>query len=89
MNYCAYKDLTIYEADFLDKIIKRNSVDLIVASPPYNVGIEYNQYADGTSYDEYLRFSRQWLREAFKVLKDDGRMYINIPLDKIKAVIKV
>ncbi len=85
MNSWAYKDLTIYEADFLDKIIKRNFVDLIVTSPPYNVGIEYNQYADGTSYDEYLRFSRQWLREAFRVLKDDGRMCLNIPLDKNKG----
>ncbi|MDO5760778.1 MAG: DNA methyltransferase, partial [Bacteroidota bacterium] len=36
--------------------------DLIVTSPPYNVGIEYNSNNDELSYEQYLEFSRKWIR---------------------------
>lgn len=31
-----------------------NSVEVIVASPPYNKGVDYNSYYDNLSIDEYL-----------------------------------
>lgn len=78
-------DLIIYKEDFLKRILKPNSVDLIVTSPPYNLGIEYNHHKDSGTYQDYLIFSKDWLTEAFRVLKDDGRMCLNIPLDKNKG----
>jgi len=65
--------------------IQRNSIDLIVTSPPYNVGIQYNSHDDTLSYDEYLDFSNKWLLCCFDLLKDDGRFCLNIPLDKNKG----
>ncbi len=38
--------------------IEKDSVDLIVTSPPYNVDIKYNSHNDQISYPEYLEFSK-------------------------------
>jgi site-specific DNA-methyltransferase (adenine-specific) len=65
--------------------IADNSIDLIVTSPPYNVDIPYTSHNDVLSYDDYLEFSDQWLTRCYSFLKDDGRMCLNIPLDKNKG----
>jgi len=65
--------------------IPKESVDLIVTSPPYNVNIKYNTHNDQISYTEYLEFSYKWLSRCFEWLKDDGRLCLNIPLDKNKG----
>lgn len=57
------------------------SVDLIVTSPPYGVGIEYDTFEDDLEFDQYKTFSNNWLREAYRVLKDDGRIAVNIPYE--------
>lgn len=57
------------------------SVDLIVTSPPYGVGIEYDTFEDDLEFDQYKTFSNNWLREAYRVLKDDGRIALNIPYE--------
>lgn len=61
--------------------IEKDSIDLIVTSPPYNVDIKYNSHNDQISYPEYLEFSKKWLSRCFDWLKDDGRLCLNIPLD--------
>jgi site-specific DNA-methyltransferase (adenine-specific) len=63
------------------KTIPEGSIDLIVTSPPYGVGIEYDTHDDDMNLEEYLNFSELWLTEAFKVLKDDGRIALNIPYE--------
>lgn len=78
-------DIQIINADFLNVNIPDDSIDLIVTSPPYNVGIQYNSHDDTISYDEYLRWTEKWLRKAFQLIKPDGRMCLNVPLDKNKG----
>jgi len=56
-------------------------IDLILTSPPYGVGIDYDTHNDDMNFDEYKVFSKQWLSEAFRILKDDGRIAINIPYE--------
>ena len=56
-------------------------VDLIVTSPPYGVNIAYDVHDDNMEFGEYLEFTRKWLTEAYKVLKDDGRIALNIPYE--------
>ena len=58
-----------------------SSVDLIVTSPPYGVGIEYDVHNDDMLIDEYLKFTEEWLTKAYEVLKDDGRIALNIPYE--------
>jgi len=64
--------------------IKANSIDLIVTSPPYNVGIDYNSTDDKISYEQYKTFSKNWMVRCYEWLKEDGRFCLNIPLDKNK-----
>jgi len=56
-------------------------VDLVVTSCPYNVNIKYDVYEDGRSMDEYWDFTTKWLSETYRVLKDDGRIAVNVPIE--------
>jgi site-specific DNA-methyltransferase (adenine-specific) len=58
-----------------------NSIDLMVTSPPYGVGIAYDVHDDDMNFESYKEFSREWLSEAFRVLKPDGRLALNIPYE--------
>jgi len=57
------------------------SVDLIVTSPPYGVGIVYDVHQDDMVWDEYVKFTHSWMEQAYRVLKDDGRIALNIPYE--------
>lgn len=74
---------TIINGDCIEvmKTFPENSIDLLVTSCPYNVNIKYDVYNDGISMDNYWEFTRQWLTESYRVLKDDGRVAINIPIE--------
>ena len=63
------------------KKLEENSVDLCVTSPPYNVGIEYDDWNDNMPYIDYMGFAREWLTEVYRVLKPDGRIAVNIPYE--------
>lgn len=85
-TFFQYNGLKIVNDDVLStNEIEQNSIDLIVTSPPYNLDIKYNSHDDQISYPEYLEFSRSWLSNCFNWLKDDGRLCLNIPLDKNKG----
>jgi len=73
----------IYNGDCIEvmKTFPENSIDLIVTSPPYGVGIEYDSFDDDMYFEEYKTFSKSWLTEAYRVLKDDGRIALNAPYE--------
>ena len=57
------------------------TIDLIVTSPPYNVGIDYDSHDDKMTMSSYWKFTEQWLSKSFRLLKDDGRIAVNIPYE--------
>lgn len=61
------------------KTFPEGSIDLLVTSPPYNVNISYDVHKDDLPMDEYYEWTKDWLREALRVLKDDGRIAVNVP----------
>ena len=61
--------------------LPESSVDLIVTSPPYNVGIDYDTHNDRQSMEDYWQFTKDWLSESYRILKDDGRIAVNIPYE--------
>jgi len=78
--------IKIIKDDFITTdTIKKETVDLIVTSPPYNVDIKYNSHKDDVTYQEYLEFTESWISKAFSLAKKDGRLCLNIPLDKNKG----
>lgn len=52
--------------------------ELIVTSPPYNLGIEYGSYDDNLSRSEYLSWTDQWLTEVSRLLAPQGSFFLNI-----------
>jgi len=69
----------IYNMDCIDgmKLVDDNSIDLIITSPPYNAGIQYDSWNDNMSWQDYLKWVESWLSQCFRILKDDGRICIN------------
>ena len=73
----------IIQGDCIIEMAKlpESTIDLIVTSPPYNVGIDYDSHDDRMMMDEYWEFTEQWLTQAYRLIKDDGRVAINIPYE--------
>lgn len=60
------------------KKIETNTVDLIIADPPYNVGKNYGNGSDRQDFEEYISFSKEWLTECHRILKNNGTIYVFI-----------
>ncbi len=58
------------------KGLERESIDLVITSPPYNVGKEYESEL---SEDEYYQFLLSVFVQIKRLLKDDGRFCWNVP----------
>jgi site-specific DNA-methyltransferase (adenine-specific) len=56
--------------------IETESIDLIIADPPYNLSKDYGNSSDRREHSDYLAFSKQWLTEAHRVLKPTGTLYV-------------
>ena len=83
-----YRDerVTIYQADSTHlAVLDRDSVDVTITSPPYNLDVSYNGYEDAIPYDRYLDWVGLWASSLFRVSRPGGRACINIPLDSNKG----
>ena len=79
----------IYLMDCMEgmKLLDDKSVDLIITSPPYNLGEQhhtgnnrfnsYNTYSDNIPEKEYQTLQLQMLNECYRVLKNNGSMFYN------------
>jgi site-specific DNA-methyltransferase (adenine-specific) len=54
------------------------SVDAVVTSPPYNLGIRYRSYDDGRPRSEYLDWTGAWVRAAKSALSNQGSLFLNV-----------
>lgn len=76
----------LYQNDVTEEnLFDEEFIDLIVTSPPYNVGLEYNSNPDELSYTAYLKFSEKWMLNCYCWSKNQARFLLNIPLDKNKG----
>jgi len=51
------------------------SIHLMVTSPPYNVGKDYD---DDLTHEQYMQLIRNVMHETFRVLVDGGRALVNV-----------
>lgn len=58
--------------------LKASSVDVVVTSPPYNLGKDYATYLDRRGQDEYLAWCVEWASEVARVLKPEGSFFLNL-----------
>lgn len=64
----------------------RGTVDLIIADPPYNQGIEYDGCDDKLSPSVYEIFTDLWLNATMKALKPTGAFWVVINDDWVSTV---
>jgi len=50
--------------------------DVIIADPPYNIGKDFGNNGDDMPIDEYVAWCEDWLAECFRLLADDGLIYV-------------
>jgi site-specific DNA-methyltransferase (adenine-specific) len=62
----------------LKEDLKQNSIDVVITSPPYNIGINYRTYDDTLPREEYLAWLGQVGNSIKKVLKGDGSFFLNM-----------
>src|SRR5262249_5432320 len=54
------------------------SIDLVVTSPPYNLGIRYGKFSDSQDRESYLRWCTKWAEQVRRILKPTGSFFLNI-----------
>jgi site-specific DNA-methyltransferase (adenine-specific) len=75
--------MTTFEFHHLDcvrgmKKLSARLIDLVVTSPPYNLGISYSKFSDRLDRAGYLRWCRKWAREIARLLGDEGSFFLNV-----------
>ncbi|HAO6553171.1 methyltransferase [Listeria monocytogenes] len=61
----------------LMKSMSTNSIDLIFADEPYNIGKDFGNNQDAwESKDDYISWNKLWISEAMRILKENGTMYL-------------
>lgn len=75
-------DVLLIHGDALTNLrrIKKESIDLIFADPPYNLDEKFKKdFGKGTANwsqkNEYINWCKTWIDECFKVLKATGTFY--------------
>lgn len=58
--------------------LQARSVDLVVTSPPYNLGISYGKYFDRQDRRSYLDWCGEWAGQIRRVLRSNGSFFLNI-----------
>jgi site-specific DNA-methyltransferase (adenine-specific) len=53
-------------------------VDLVFADPPFNIGYLYDGYDDHRKAEDYLAFSRDWMKAVKRSLKPNGSFFLAI-----------
>lgn len=58
--------------------LQPGSVDVVVTSPPYNLGTPYSGYDDTIPREQYLDWMDAWAATVSTVLSEDGSVFLNI-----------
>jgi len=58
--------------------LKAKSIDLVVTSPPYNLGIRYGTFSDTVDRKSYLDWSETWAAQIHRVLRPNGSFFLNV-----------
>ena len=71
----------MYHGDCISGIknkLLEKKIDVVVTSPPYNIGVSYNRYKDALPRSDYLKLLSDVSVAIKKVLTDDGSFFINV-----------
>ncbi len=71
---------SIHKMDCIEGMdqIRDGSVDVCVTSPPYNLGIKYQNYSDNVERSTFLMWCAYWMHRVSMVLKPGGSFFVNV-----------
>jgi len=69
-----------YLGDCVDVLqrLPAGSLDAIVTSPPYNLGVRYRSFDDTMPRSRYLDWTGRWVGLASRALSADGSLFLNV-----------
>jgi site-specific DNA-methyltransferase (adenine-specific) len=79
--YFELNGIKLYKEDCLkgmQEILKPGSIDVVVTSPPYNIGIKYSKYEDTKPRQHYLDWMEEVGTAVRKVLSENGSFFLNV-----------
>jgi site-specific DNA-methyltransferase (adenine-specific) len=62
----------------MERLLEPGSADVVVTSPPYNLGIAYGRHDDTAPRDEYLEWCDRWARGVKRILAEQGSFFLNV-----------
>jgi len=82
--YYVDNDCMIFCADTLEiqNRLPSKMFDLVVTSPPYNIGKEYENVMP---VDDYLGWTDRWISETCRLLTDHGALLLNLGYISVEA----
>ncbi len=73
--------VTLYQEDCIQGMqdgLDPGTVDVVVTSPPYNLGTTYSGYDDTIPRENYLDWMEEWAAQVHRVLSNEGSVFLNI-----------
>lgn len=72
----SYSDGYVFNKDCIEFLssVQNETIDVIFADPPYN--IKKTDWDEFDSQEEYIKWSIKWIKEASRILKKTGVLYI-------------
>jgi len=68
--------------------LSTESIDLVFADPPFNIGYDYDVYDDSVEHQKYIDWSSHWISAVWRVLKPNGTFWLAIG-DEYAAELKL
>jgi len=62
----------------MSEYVKPGTIDVVVTSPPYNLGTAYGAYDDALPRNDYLDWTDQWIGTVAERLSDQGSLFLNV-----------
>ncbi len=87
-----YKNIKVKFGDCrnLLKDVPSKSINLVVTSPPYNIGKKYGKYSDKVTLDEWKDLINDVTKEIYRILTPNGSFFLNlspIPIGNEKEIL--
>jgi site-specific DNA-methyltransferase (adenine-specific) len=73
--------IRIHQQDCVEgmrSFLEDGCVDVVVTSPPYNLGVAYNSHDDTAPREDYLQWCGLWAAEVKRVLAPRGSFFLNV-----------
>ena len=81
--------MKLLHGDCLDILpgLPAGTIDLVVTSPPYNLGIGYNSFNDTAPRAEFLEWCVGWSAELKRLMADDASFFLNIGASPVNPLL--